>query len=159
LKTSTANGIDVMKKLLTSLLVILSTQLHAQEYELPITQDGKIIYNESDWQPAAQSNLFQLSVHKNSLGVRQRIISVYSVTEFHNPAGQKYEMFQDPIYKIYTFGLLECHDALFNILNHWYVDKNNKIVYNETKPAGSYVVDMRANNTPRNDLYRLVCNK
>jgi hypothetical protein len=148
-----------MKKLLLTLAVIWSTQLNAQEYELPVTQDGKIIHNENDWQLAAQSNLFQLLVHKNSLGVRQRTVPVYSVTEFHNPAGQKYEMFQEPVYKIYTFGLLECHTALFNILNHWFVDKNNKIVYNELKPAGSYVIDMRANNTPRNDLYRLVCNK
>jgi len=148
-----------MKTILATLLIILSTQLHAQEYELPITQDGKILHNENDWQPAAQSNLFQLSVLQNSLGVRQRTVPVYSVTEFHNPAGQKYEMFEEPVYKIYTFGLLDCRDALFSILNHWFVDKNNKIVYNETKPAGSYVVDMRANNTPRNDLYRLVCNK
>ena len=148
-----------MKKLLTILLVILSTQIYAQKYELPITQDGKIIYNENEWQLAAQSNLFQLLVHKSSLSARQRLVPVYSVTEFHNPAGQKYDMLQEPVFKIYTFGLLECHDALFSILNHWFVDKNNKIVYNEIKPAGSYVVDMRTNNTPRNDLYRLVCNK
>jgi hypothetical protein len=147
-----------MKKLLL-LAIILSTQLNAQEYQLPITQDGKIMHNENEWQPAAQSNLFQLSVHKSSLGAKQRIIPIYSVTEFNNPTGQKYEMLQEPVYKIYTFGLLECHDALFSILNHWFVDSNNKIVYNEVKPAGSYVVDMRANNTPRNDLYRLVCNK
>lgn len=147
-----------MKKLLL-LAILLSNQLCAKEYELPITQDGIIVHAENEWQTAAQSNLFQLSVHKSSLDKRQRIVSVYSVTEFNNPAGQKYEMFQEPVYKIYTFGLLECHDSLFNILNHWFVDKNNKIVYNETKPAGSYVIDMRANNTPRNDLYRLVCNK
>lgn len=153
------NGISAMKKLLFTLTIILSTYLHAQEYELPITQDGKIDYNENEWQLAAQSNLFQLLVHKSSLDVRQRIVPVYSVTEFHNPAGQKYDMLPEPVYKIYTFGFIECHNALFNIINHWFVDKNNKIVYNETKPAGSYLVDMRANNTPRNDLYRLICNK
>lgn len=147
-----------MKKLLL-LAIMLSTQLYAQEYELPITQDGIIIHSENEWQTAAQSNLFQLLVHKSSLGLKQRIVPVYSVTEFYNPAGQQYEMFQEPVYKIYTFGLLECHNSLFSILNQWFVDKNNKIVYNEIKPAGSYVVDMRANNTPRNDLYRLVCNK
>lgn len=148
----------MFKKFILVCTVILMTSLHAQENQLLII-DNTIVHNDQEWQLAAQSNIFQLSVHHSSLGRSTRIVPVYSVTEFNNPAGQQYEMFNEPIYKIYTFGLLECHNSLFSILQHWYVDKNNKIVYNETKSAGTYVVDMRAPNTPRNDLYRLVCTK
>lgn len=148
-----------MNKIIFTLLTILSIEATAQEFPLSITENNQIIYNETDWQQAAQSNIFQLFVHKASLNVRQRRVPVYSLTEFNNPDGQKYEMLEQPVYKIYTFGLLDCQTALFNITNHWFVDKDNKIVYNDTKSVGSYIVDMRANNTPRNDLFRLVCNK
>lgn len=148
-----------MKKIIFAFLTILSVGSKAQEFQLSITENNQIIYNEAVWQQAAQSNIFQLSVHKASLNIRQRQVPVYSVTEFNDPAGQKYEMLEQPVYKIYTFGLLDCQTALFNIINHWFVDKDNKIVYNDVKSVGSYIVDMSANNTPRNDLYRLVGNK
>jgi len=148
-----------MKKIIFAFLTILSVGSKAQEFQLSITENNQIIYNEAVWQQAAQSNIFQLYVHKASLNIRQRQVPVYSVTEFNDPAGQKYEMLEQPVYKIYTFGLLDCQTALFNIINHWFVDKDNKIVYNDVKSVGSYIVDMSANNTPRNDLYRLVGNK
>lgn len=137
----------------------MSAAANAQEFQLSFTENNEIIYNEADWQQAAQSNIFQLFVHKTSLNVHQRRVPVYSLTEFNDPAGQKYEMLEQPVYKIYTFGLLDCQTALFYITNHWFVDKDNKIVYNDIKPIGAYIVDMRANNTPRNDLFRLVCYK
>lgn len=154
------NGINIMKYFLSIAIACLFTgSAWAEEFQLQITPDNVIVHNDGDWQLAAQSNIFQLMVNKHNVGTNKNAVEIYSVTEFHDPAGQKYEQFSRSIYKIYTHGILECQKSLFNILSHWFVDKDNKVVYNEIKPAGSYVIDMRAGNTPRNDLYRLVCNK
>ncbi len=52
----------------------------------------------------------------------------------------------------------ECKNGIFRLLPNWFVDKNNQVVYIQSRELGTYNVDVLPKNTPRLDLYLLVCN-
>ena len=148
-----------MKKFLLIALFLFFSVARADGYNLTFTDDKHIVYNDTVWQLAAQTNLYNLFVHKKSLNTSESVVEMTSMLIFHDPNGYKYNAIPDSALRIYTYGIIECRNGLLNLLTSWYVDKTERIIYTEIHAIDSYLVDLRESNTPRNDLFRLVCTK
>ena len=146
-----------MKKLLFLTLLCFSSV--KADPAIKFVDSTHILYEPTQWQLAAQSNIYDLSIDKNSLIADSIIKEITSMTEFHDPDGHKFNSVTERIRIIYSYGIIDCDSGLFNLLQSWYVDNNNKVIYNEAHFDKSYLVDMRTRNTPRNDLFFLVCPK
>jgi hypothetical protein len=144
-----------MRKLLVVALFLFIPIVKA-DHNLAII-DKHVSYNSEDWQLAAQSNLYSLFIHKKSLNTGDLVVEMTSMVEFHNLDGYKYKAMSENTKRIYTYGIIECKNGLLNLMNGWYVDKTDKIIYTEDHLVIEYQVDLREPNTPRNDLYKLVC--
>jgi hypothetical protein len=145
----------MMKKIF--LLTLLCFSLAKADPAINFVGPNYIEYDSSQWQLAAQSNIYDLLINKNSLTTKSTIKEITSMTEFHDPDGHKFNSVTERIKIIYSYGIIDCDAGLFNLLQSWYVDNNNKVIYTETHFDKSYLVDMRTRNTPRNDLFQLVC--
>ncbi len=145
-----------MKKFLLFLLLVAPVAI-AENFLLNFTDESHIQFDQTVWQQAAHTNNYGLFVHKKSLNTHELTLEMTSLVEFHKPGGFKFELFPVPVKRIYTYGIIECKNGVFNVLNSWYVDSSDKIVYTETHSLDSYIVDMTEQNTPRNDLFRMTC--
>lgn len=139
--------------------MLFTANSYAENFRLALINDSFIQHNSDDWTIAARTNKYELYVNTTSIAAIASTVEVHSITEFYPPDGIKLEPIAEPVKRIYTYGIMECKKGIFNLLNSWYVDKNNKIVYNQVHEFGTYEIDVRPTNTPRNDLYQLVCNK
>ena len=147
-----------MKNLLLS-FIFLCANCFAQNFSLTFEKEKFIKYNSNDWQLAAQTTQFDLYINKLSIATIDKVPAIHSLVEFYDPNGVKFEAFPTPIKRIYTYGVLECKNGLFHLLTSWYVDKNDEIIFTQIHEYGTYEVEVLTKNTPRNDLFLLVCSK
>lgn len=147
-----------MKKIILSFIFLCSNCL-AGEFSLNFEKEKLIKYKQEDWVNVAQTTQFELSVNKDSVSTKEKTPEIYSLVEFHNPEGVKIESLPTKIKKIYTYGIIECKNGIFHLLNSWYVDKNDEIIFAEINDFGTYDVEMLTKNTPRNDLFLMVCGR
>lgn len=147
-----------MKKILLSLL-FLHSLCFSQDFSLTFENQDKIKHNSNDWESAATTTQFELYINKGSIATTEKVPAIHSLVEFYDPNGVKFEAFPTPIKRIYTYGVLECKNGLFHLLTSWYVDKNHKIIFKQMHEFGTYEVEVLTKNTPRNDLFLLVCSK
>lgn len=146
-----------MRIIFLLIALTFSTIATAVDFELKTDNTGVITHESSDWVLTSKAANFDLYVNHSAIGSTERVTAIYSVVEFHQPGGFRFEALPVPVKRIYSFGLLECKNGIMNLLASWYVDTNNKIVYNQSHSLDSYLVDMREKNTSRNDLFRVVC--
>lgn len=147
-----------MRNVLLAAMFIFSTVASAEEFKLQFTDPTQINHNSEDWVSAATTSKYELYVNKTSVESKEGIVPIHTVVEFYPPNGVTLEQLSVLVKRIYSYGLMECKNGIFHLLNDWFVDKNNQVVYIQSHDFGAYEVDVRAKNTPRNDLYLLVCN-
>jgi hypothetical protein len=115
----------------------------------------RIIHNPSDWHYVGKEPLFFLSIEKGMIGYKNEFFEFHSVTEFYKP--YKYQALSDPIYRVYSYGMLNCSEGTFYLLISLFVDKNNFIVFREYHDFGTYVSPLRVENTARQNVYDILC--
>ena len=131
----------------------------ANSFELKFSDPTQIVHNNSDWALASRSATYDFFVNIESVGTNDSTVRVHTVVAFTDPAGGNFDQLSVPISRIYSFGIMECKNGIFNLLNDWFVDNTNQVVYTQLHPLDSYIVEMKTPNTPRNDLFRLVCKR
>lgn len=146
-------------RLLILAVLFFTTNVYADDFKLKLVNDEYIDYNQSDWVIAARTNMYELFAYKGIVGSTDNTVETHSLVEFYPPEGSIINPIPTPIKRIYTYGIMECNNGIFHLMNSWYVDKDHKIVYNQVYDFGTYKVEVSSKNTPRNDLYQLVCNK
>jgi hypothetical protein len=146
-----------MHKILLAAMFVLSTSVSAEEFKLNFTDSTQISHDSEDWATAATTSQYELYVNKGSIASSESVVSIYTITEFYPPDGTRMQQFPIPVKRIYSYGIMECKNSLFHLLNDWFVDKNNRVIYMQNHEFGSYEVDVSQKNTPRNDLFLLVC--
>lgn len=147
-----------MKNLLLS-FIFLYANCFAQDFSITFENQDKIKHNSNDWEISARTTQFELYINKYSIATKEKVPAIYSLVEFYDPNGTKFEAFPTPVKKIYTYGIMECKNGIFHLLTSWYVDKNDKIIFKQMHEFGTYEVEVLTKNTPRNDLFLLVCSK
>ncbi len=138
-------------------MFVLSVNVSAEEFALNFTSSTQINHDFNDWVTAAATTQYELQVNKTSIASGESVVSIHTVTEFYPPDGIAIQQLNVPIKRIYSYGIMECKNSIFHLLNDWFVDKTGQIVYSQSYEIGSYEVDLSAKNTPRNDLFLLIC--
>ncbi len=147
-----------MKKILTAVLLCAAAICSANDdFELDFTATNFILHHPEDWNLVSSTSNFNFLVNQSAVGNTAQVVRVFSMVEFKNPNGFKYDIIDEPVHRIYTFGIIECHNGIMNLLSSWYVDKHNHIVYTEINQPDTYLVELKTKNTSRHDLFLLVC--
>lgn len=146
-----------MRNLLFAAMFIFSTLAAADEFKLEVLNDSQIKHNSNDWVSAATTSKFELYVNTASIASADPVPWIHSLVEFYPPDGAVIDQLGIPIKRIYSRGIMECKNGILHLSEEYFVDKNNNIVYTQIYEFGQYAVDVSPKNTPRNDLFLLVC--
>ena len=73
-------------------------------------------------------------------------------------AAFKFEALSAPVKRIFSFGVLDCENSTFYLLNDLFVNKDHQIVHIQKHEPEEYMVEMMEPNTARNKVYLMVCN-
>ena len=140
-------------------LVFLFSGAAAAEYKLQINE-GQITHNPAEWLIAGAEGDYRVYVHTSSIGTNEKYAITYTVVEFNDPKGRKMisEGFPN-VYRIYTAGIMECPNEVFNLMDDYFVEAENKIVYVRLHESGESLVEVRTPLTARRAVYEKVCNR
>ena len=137
-------------------LVFLFSGATAAEYKLRIDED-KIAHNTDEWAIAGAEGGYRLYVHKSSLNTNEKYVIVYTVVDFDDAKGRNLIPGLPFIKRIYTAGIMECPNEIFNLMDDYFVDVNNQIVYVRLHESGESLVEMHTPGTARRAVYEQVC--
>ena len=146
-----------MKTLLHFIMISLIA-FSANAFELQFEKKGdkeRIIHKSSDWHFVGKENNYFLSMDKSMLGDKKDRYEFHSVTEFYTP--YKYQGLDESVHRIYTYGLLDCSNAVLHLMLNLYVDVNNTIVYREYHQLGSYTSPLIVERSVRKTVYDILC--
>ena len=140
-------------------LVFLFSGAAAAEYKLQI-DEGKVVHNPAEWEIAGAEAGYRLYVHTSSIGTNERYVITYTLVEFDDPKGRKMisEGFPN-VKRIYTAGIMECPNEVFNLMDDYFVDVDNKIIYVRLHESGESLVEVRTPLTARRAVYEKVCGR
>jgi hypothetical protein len=140
-------------------LVFLFSGAAAAEYKLQI-DEGKVVHNPAEWLIAGAEAGYRLYVHTASVGTNERYVITYTAVEFDDPKGRKMisEGFPN-VRRIYTAGIMECPNEVFNLMDDYFVDLDNKIIYVRLHESGESLVEVRTPLTARRAVYEKVCRR
>jgi len=140
-------------------LVFLFSGAAAAEYKLQI-DEGKVVHNPAEWAIAGSEAGYRLYVHASSIGTNERYVITYTAVEFDDPKGRKMisEGFPN-VKRIYTAGIMECPNEVFNLMDDYFVDVDNKIIYVRLHESGESLVEVRTPLTARRAVYEKVCGR
>jgi len=140
-------------------LVFLFSGAAAAEYKLQI-DEGKVVHNPAEWAIAGAEAGYRLYVHTSSIGTNERYVITYTAVEFDDAKGRKMisEGFPN-VKRIYTAGIMECPNEVFNLMDDYFVDVDNKIIYVRLHESGESLVEVRTPLTARRAVYEKVCNR
>lgn len=140
-------------------LVFLFSGAAAAEYKLQI-DEGKVVHNPAEWAIAGAEAGYRLYVHTSSIGTNERYVITYTAVEFDDAKGRKIisEGFPN-VKRIYTAGIMECPNEVFNLMDDYFVDVDNKIIYVRLHESGESLVEVRTPLTARRAVYEKVCNR
>jgi hypothetical protein len=138
-------------------LVFLFSGAAAAEYKLQIEED-RVVHNPAEWSIAGAEGGYRLYVHTSSMGTNEKYVITYTAVEFDEPEGRKMisEGFPN-VKRIYTAGIMECPNEVFNLMDDYFVDVNNRILYVRLHEMGEALVEVRSPLTARRAVYEKVC--
>jgi hypothetical protein len=122
-------------------LVFLFSGAAAAEYKLQIEED-QVVHNPAEWLIAGAEGDYRLYVHTASIGTNERYVITYTMVK-----------------RIYTAGIMECPNEVFNLMDDYFVDVNNSIIYVRLHESGESLVEVRTPLTARRAVYEKVCNR
>lgn len=146
-----------MRNILLAVMFIFSSGAMAAEFNLQFADPAHIHHNSNDWVPVAATSQYELHVNKSSVAVADTVVEIHTLVEFYTADGVVVSKLIVPVKQIYSRGVIECKNQILHLTTEWFVDTNNQIVYIQKHEIGTYAIDVSTKNTPRNDLYQLVC--
>jgi hypothetical protein len=147
-----------MKKLLLIIMATLSLNSYSKEFqvEIDITKTPPIVkYAPNDWVFLKHENDYSFYINNGGFETYSDLLLIYTLVSFDKPRDIKDTDIK--IDKIYSFGLLDCNNALFSLVGEMYVDVNGIIHQNSLYDEGQYVVKMNSPDTARNEAYLSAC--
>ena len=100
---------------------------------------------------------YDLYLAAEMIGAGVTALKMHSMVVFHQDPGVMMGGLPIPIKRIFSFGLMDCSRMRLALLNDWFVDNTNQVVYNQNHEPGEYLVDLSTPDTPRNAAYQAVC--
>lgn len=130
-----------------------------QSYSLPFVevQNGvtKIPFIPNEWVLGAERADWSLYMEKGMLQEHKQMYEFHAATIYKEPYYSNATKTEISI--IYTYGVLNCNEGNLYILNEWYVDPDETLVFRSSHEFSSYIVDMTTPDAARNDVYNQIC--
>ena len=139
-------------------LVFLFSGAAAAEYKLQIEED-KVVHNPQDWVAAGAEGGYILYVNNASINTGEKYVITYTMVEFDDPKGRNLISGFPSITRIYTAGIMECPNEIFNLMDDYFVDVDNKIIYVRLHESGESLVEVWTPLTARRAVYEKVCRR
>jgi hypothetical protein len=146
-----------MRALILALVFLFSVPATAAEFKLNIIDNNMVEHNSEDWELVAVESNYDLYVAKKNIDTGEKYPKVHTMVEFNNPEGVTLGQLIGQTRRIYSFGIMECPNELFTMMNDFFVDKNNQFVYIQNHEIGEYLVEVRTPKTARRAVYERVC--
>jgi hypothetical protein len=149
-----------MRSFLLLVLLCFSVTASAAGFKLQFADPTQIVLNDSDWSLVSHSESYDLYLAQEMIGAgTHQSTKMHSMVVFHRDPGVMLGGLPVPIKRIFSFGLMDCSQGRLTLLNDWFVDNTNQVIYNQNHEPGEYLVDLSIPNTPRNDAYLAVCKR
>jgi hypothetical protein len=150
-----------MKAILTALLLLVSVAAGAKEdFEFTFINGTHIENNEKDWALVSEeSKVYNLYTSHDAIGTGNDQVQVHTKVEYLAKDGFRFDALSEPVKRIFSFGVVDCEQAIFYLLADFFVDSSDKILFRQDHEPGEYRVEMLTPNTARNSLFKLVCAK
>ena len=116
-----------MRALTLALVFLFCIPATAAEFKLNIIDNVTVEHNSEDWELVSVESNYDLYVAKKNLATGEKYPKVHTLVEFNEPEGVQLGQLVGRTKRIYSFGIMECPNELFNMMNDFFVDKNNKI--------------------------------
>lgn len=150
-----------MKKIITIILLAVTSIAFAADFKLHfIQEDGEntIAFTESDWEYLAKDKSYELFINKGGFAKDQNdLLKMHTMIVFDED--MHYDAFQGAVKKIYSFGLVDCANVRLYLTLDFFTDVNNKVLWSQRHELGSFIVDLSAPNTPREQVFIKMCSK
>jgi hypothetical protein len=147
----------MIKKLIFVLALISTPILAATEFRLKFTDPTQIEFNAEDWVKVSREDVYDLYISKDAVSSNQSKVKVHSMVIFHEPKGRELSGVLAPVKKIYSFGMMDCKEAILYLVTDLFVDVNEQVIYMQNHDFGDYRVDLKEPNTARNAAFLKVC--
>lgn len=147
-----------MKKILFIVMALLSLNSYCKEFEVEIdnTKTPPVVkYVPNDWVFLKHENDYSFYINNGGFQTYSDLTLIYTLVSFDKPREVKGTNIL--IDKIYSFGLLDCNNALFSLVGEMYVDTTGIIHQNSLYDEGEYVVKMNSPDTARQQAYLSAC--
>lgn len=145
-----------MRALVLALVFLFSSAASA-EYKLSVDKEGIVKYDPAEWTFAGAEADYKLYVLTEAVNSVEKYPIVYTMLEFEKPR----ELIQSmpSIKRIFTAGIMECPNQIFNLMDDYYVDAKNQIVYVRLYEVDEFVAEVSKPGTARRAVYEKVCAK
>ena len=128
----------------------------AHSYELKISEDEQITHVQDEWIYVGKSTKFDLFVEKGMLkNPKDETMDFHAYIEFNEP--ENIEPLKELIYRIYTYGQINCRAGQMMMISDLYATVENKIEFKQFFAPGVQIIDMTTPNTLRLEAYNLIC--
>ena len=148
-----------MKSFLLTALLCFSVTATAKEFRLQFSDPTQVVVNDSDWVKVSHNDIYDLYISQYAIGTNEQSPYIHSMVLFHDTPGTTFNNIIGPVKRIFTFGNLDCRQGVLTLLNDWFVDITNQVVYTQSHAPGEYLTEVLTNHTPRNDAYNAICKK
>ena len=147
-----------MKSILAVIVFCFALTASANsEFRLKFKDAVTVDFNASDWELAAVEGNYHLYIEKSSKNAGKKHVNLHTLIEFDGTEGFKFEALSVPVKRIFNFGVLDCENSTFYLLNDLFVNKDHQIVHIQKHEPEEYMVEMMEPNTARNKVYLMVC--
>lgn len=149
-----------MKSLLFVILSLMSILAQAEPLRLkitPINGEQVITYNEDEWYFVAKESNYKVYLAKGEIENSNGYLMVQSHTTYDGY--ETYSYMEKPVKRVFTYGALSCEEKKLYLLGSLYSAEDNTVQYLQYHDMGTWVSDLDAEGTARNEVYKAICNK
>jgi hypothetical protein len=149
-----------MKILLFIIMFLMSIlSAGAEPLRLKVTPVGNeqiISYDENDWYFVSQESNYNVYLAKGDIEEKNGYLMIQSLTIYDEY--ETYSYMEKPVKRVFTYGALSCSEKRLYLLGSLYSAEDNTIQYLQYHEMGTWIAELAAEGTARNEVYRAVCN-
>lgn len=149
-----------MKTLLFVILSLMSVLANAEPLRLkitPVNGEQIVSYNADDWYFVAKESNYSVYLAKGEIENNNGYLMIQSHTTYDGH--EVYSYMEKPVKRVFTYGALSCEEKRLYLLGSLYSAEDNTIQYLQYHDMGTWVSELDAEGTARNEVYKAICNK
>jgi hypothetical protein len=147
-----------MKWLFASLLMLITLTAGAKpfmlEFDTSNSNDTIIKFNEKEWEFVARDEDWSMYLARGETDNYKGLPYLHTMVIYNEP--KKSDLTEEPIKKIFNFGLVDCGNERIFLLRDFFTTADNKIIWISKYELGEFTTDV-PEGSPRAKVYKLLC--